>query len=153
MSTSGGKQPGEPQVKSVAVTARLSTIWAPHGGDYEDGCLLGCIAVYTGISLPTFQRSVLPPSSGRWLVYTALQPRRQPSLTERLLPRGQLTTWEMRNKFFWNNSNTTILIALPTCYTACLRTTQSRLQKKPRGFLITLSFSLDPYSAPLCWHI
>jgi hypothetical protein len=31
----------------------------------EDGCLLGCSSMYTGISLPTFQRSVLPPSSGR----------------------------------------------------------------------------------------
>jgi hypothetical protein len=30
---------------------------------YEDGRLLGCSAVYTGVSLPTFQRSVLPPSS------------------------------------------------------------------------------------------
>jgi hypothetical protein len=47
-------------------------IWGPRGGQYEDGCLLGCSAVWTGITLPTFQRSVLPPSSG-------LQPRRQPS--------------------------------------------------------------------------
>jgi hypothetical protein len=34
------------------------------GGEYDDGCLLGCSTVYTGISSPTFQRSVLPPSSG-----------------------------------------------------------------------------------------
>jgi hypothetical protein len=32
---------------------------------FEDGCLLRCSAVWTGMSLPTFQRSVLPPSSGR----------------------------------------------------------------------------------------
>jgi hypothetical protein len=75
-------------------------------GQYEDGCLLGCRAVETGASLPAFQKSLLPPSSGRfWCwrqyrplnrpddggstdlwnvgklipVYTALQPRRQPS--------------------------------------------------------------------------
>jgi hypothetical protein len=37
-----------------------------HGDVYEDGCLLGCCAVYSGRSLPTFQRCLLPPSSGRW---------------------------------------------------------------------------------------
>jgi hypothetical protein len=37
-------------------------------------CHLGCSAVYTGMSLPAFQRSVLPPS-----VYSALQPKRHPS--------------------------------------------------------------------------
>jgi hypothetical protein len=31
----------------------------------EDGCLLGCSAVYSGGSLATFQRYLLPPSSGR----------------------------------------------------------------------------------------
>jgi hypothetical protein len=31
----------------------------------DDGCLLGSSGVYTGMSLPTFQKSVLPPSSGR----------------------------------------------------------------------------------------
>jgi hypothetical protein len=31
----------------------------------EDCCLLGCSTVYSGRSLPTFQRSLLPPSSGR----------------------------------------------------------------------------------------
>jgi hypothetical protein len=30
-----------------------------------DGCLLGCSAVHTGRSLLRFQRSLLPPSSGR----------------------------------------------------------------------------------------
>jgi hypothetical protein len=29
-------------------------IWGFHGGEYGDGCLLGCRAVYTGLSLPTF---------------------------------------------------------------------------------------------------
>jgi hypothetical protein len=38
------------------------SIWGSHGGEYEDGCLLGCSAVYSGRSLPTFQRSLLPPS-------------------------------------------------------------------------------------------
>jgi hypothetical protein len=79
--------------------------WGSHGGEYEDGCLLGCSAMKTGMSLPTFQRSVLLPSSERFPargfihrpddggstdlwnvgklvpVYTALQPRRQPSST------------------------------------------------------------------------
>jgi hypothetical protein len=32
-----------------------------------DGCLLGCCAVSSDRSLPAFQRSLLPPSSGRWL--------------------------------------------------------------------------------------
>jgi hypothetical protein len=31
---------------------------------YKDGCRLGCSTVYSGRSLPTFQRSLLPPSSG-----------------------------------------------------------------------------------------
>jgi hypothetical protein len=26
------------------------------GGGYEDGCLLGCCTLYSGRSLPTFQR-------------------------------------------------------------------------------------------------
>jgi hypothetical protein len=43
----------------------LRRIWGSHGGKYEDGCLLGCSTVYTGISSPTFQRYVLPPPSGR----------------------------------------------------------------------------------------
>jgi hypothetical protein len=38
----------------------------------EDGCLLGCSAVYTGMSLSMFQRSVLPPSSGPWVTHTSL---------------------------------------------------------------------------------
>jgi hypothetical protein len=38
--------------------------WGSHGGENEDGCLLGCSAVWTGVSLQAFQRSLLPPSSG-----------------------------------------------------------------------------------------
>jgi hypothetical protein len=45
---------------------------------FLDGSLLSCSAVWSGRSLPTFQRSLLPPSSGA--DYTALQPARQPSL-------------------------------------------------------------------------
>jgi hypothetical protein len=36
--------------------------WGSHGGDYEDGCLLGCSGVQTDMSLPAFQGSVLPQS-------------------------------------------------------------------------------------------
>jgi hypothetical protein len=39
-------------------------ISGPHSGVYEDGCLLGCCAVYFD-RLPTFQRYLLPPISGR----------------------------------------------------------------------------------------
>jgi hypothetical protein len=39
--------------------------WGFRCGGYEYGCRLGCSVVWTGVSLPTFQRSVLPPSSGR----------------------------------------------------------------------------------------
>jgi hypothetical protein len=74
--------------------------WSSHGGDYEDGCLLGCSGVLTGLCLTTFDGSGPAPTSGRsiinnrpddggstdlWTggkllpVYTALQPRRQPS--------------------------------------------------------------------------
>jgi hypothetical protein len=38
----------------------LSRIWGSHSGEYEDGFLLG-------YSLPTFQRSLLPPASGQWV--------------------------------------------------------------------------------------
>jgi hypothetical protein len=36
-----------------------------HGGEHIDGYLLGCCAVWSGRSLLTFQRYLLPPSSGR----------------------------------------------------------------------------------------
>jgi hypothetical protein len=32
-----------------------SEISGSHGGEYEDGCPLGCCAVLSGKSLPTFQ--------------------------------------------------------------------------------------------------
>jgi hypothetical protein len=32
----------------------------PHGSEYEDGGLQGCYAVWSGISLSTFQRCLLP---------------------------------------------------------------------------------------------
>jgi hypothetical protein len=35
-----------------------------HAGEYEDECLLGCCAVLSGRSLPTFQRCLLPLSLG-----------------------------------------------------------------------------------------
>jgi hypothetical protein len=38
----------------------------------EDGCLLGCSAVQSGRSLPTFQRSLLPPSS--WMTTRRYNP-------------------------------------------------------------------------------
>jgi hypothetical protein len=38
----------------------------------EDGHLLGCTTMWTGISLPVFQRTVLPPSS--ILIETELYP-------------------------------------------------------------------------------
>jgi hypothetical protein len=43
-----------------------SEISGSQGGEYEDGCLMGCCAVKSGRSLPTFQRCLMPPSSGRW---------------------------------------------------------------------------------------
>jgi hypothetical protein len=36
-----------------------------HGGEYEDDSLLGYCAVQSIRSWPTFQRCILPPSSGR----------------------------------------------------------------------------------------
>jgi hypothetical protein len=71
----------------------LSRIWVSHGGECEVGCLLGCNTVSSVRSLPTFQRYLLPPSSGpdyggsKYLPpdYTALQPRRQPSSTRNIV--------------------------------------------------------------------
>jgi hypothetical protein len=31
--------------KQSVLTTKLSRIWGSHGGEYEDGCLLGCSAV------------------------------------------------------------------------------------------------------------
>jgi hypothetical protein len=48
----------------------LSEISGSHGSEYEDDCLLGCCAVKSGRSLPTFQRCLVPLSSGRswWII-------------------------------------------------------------------------------------
>lgn len=35
-----------------------------HEGHFEDTCLLACCGVYSGTSLPTFQKSLVPLSSG-----------------------------------------------------------------------------------------
>jgi hypothetical protein len=53
--------------EAVTLTFRECRIWGSQGGEYEDGCLLGYNAVQSGRSLTTFQRCLLPPSSG-WLV-------------------------------------------------------------------------------------
>jgi hypothetical protein len=42
----------------------------------EDGCLLGCCAVLSGRTLPTFHRCLLPPSS-RWRVLNFYQTTRR----------------------------------------------------------------------------
>jgi hypothetical protein len=47
-----------------AVIFILGEISGSHGGRCEDGCLLGCCAPYSGRCLPTFQRCLLPLSSG-----------------------------------------------------------------------------------------
>jgi hypothetical protein len=39
--------------------------------NFEDGCLLGCSTTLSGRRLPTFQRSLLPPSSGWWVAVTS----------------------------------------------------------------------------------
>jgi hypothetical protein len=40
----------------LGVSIVLSDISGSHGGEYEDDCLLGCCAVWSGRSLLTFQR-------------------------------------------------------------------------------------------------
>jgi hypothetical protein len=115
-------------------TINPCSIWGSHGGEYEDGCLLGCSTVQSGRSLPTFQSSLLPPSSGRWWAigdrpddgdskdfwyvgkrlpdYTALQPRRQPSSQLiYVLPSG----WENIVFIFWSRwSGTHLIKGIPT---------------------------------------
>jgi hypothetical protein len=49
----------------IFVLAAVKT-WSLTYRYYNDGCLLGCSPVYSGRSLPTFQRTLLPPSSGRY---------------------------------------------------------------------------------------
>jgi hypothetical protein len=59
-----------------------SMSWGSDGSEYEDGCLLGCSAVWTCV---TARRPDDGGSTDRWIVgkltpfYTALQHRRQPS--------------------------------------------------------------------------
>jgi hypothetical protein len=48
----------------ITETVRYCEFSGSHGGEYEDGCLLGCCAVKSGRSSPTFQRCLLCPSSG-----------------------------------------------------------------------------------------
>jgi hypothetical protein len=43
------------------------------GCECEDGRLLGCSAVQTGVSLSMFRRSLLPPSSGWWVLGSSHQ--------------------------------------------------------------------------------
>jgi hypothetical protein len=41
-----------------------SEISAAHSGEYEDDSFLGCFNVQSCLSTPTFQKYVVPPSSG-----------------------------------------------------------------------------------------
>jgi hypothetical protein len=91
--TNSTKQSSTPSYSKISPPYYYHEISDSHGGEYEDGRLLGCSAVWLyGISLPAFQRCLLPlrPDDGGskhvWNVgelqpvYTALQPRRRPSL-------------------------------------------------------------------------
>jgi hypothetical protein len=49
----------------------VSKISGSHGGEEEDGCILGWCAMWYGRCLRTLQRRLLPPSSGRWPDYVA----------------------------------------------------------------------------------
>jgi hypothetical protein len=50
--------------KNLPLSCEISS---SHGGEYEAEIILGCTAVFLIGCRPTFQRSVLPPSSGRWV--------------------------------------------------------------------------------------
>jgi hypothetical protein len=57
--------------KIVTMSARLQVLTTD-----EEGCLLGCCAVLSVRSLPTFQRYLLPPSAGRrWRQQVSLKRR------------------------------------------------------------------------------
>jgi hypothetical protein len=43
---------------------KLCEIWVSHGSKYENGCFLGCCAVYSRRNSTVFQRCLLPPSTG-----------------------------------------------------------------------------------------
>jgi hypothetical protein len=47
------------------------------GGEYEAQNLLGWTAVFLTEFRPTFQRYVLPPSSGRWVSLATSQPTKR----------------------------------------------------------------------------
>jgi hypothetical protein len=49
----------------IDVHRKVHEISSSHGGEYADGCLLGCCTASYGTRLPTFQRCFLPPSSRR----------------------------------------------------------------------------------------
>jgi hypothetical protein len=49
----------------------ISDTSGSHGGEYKDGCLLGCCTALSGRNLPTFQKRLLLPSSGRLKVSTS----------------------------------------------------------------------------------
>jgi hypothetical protein len=71
------------------VIPKVCEIWGPHSGQYEDDWLLGRCAVQCGKSLPTFQRSLLPPSTKK-LVSTQ-QPRNQPPSVTGYSPEKKVT--------------------------------------------------------------
>jgi hypothetical protein len=52
----------------------LSEISGSHSNKHEDGSLLGCCAVWSGRSLPTFHKCLLHPTSGRWLITLMIGP-------------------------------------------------------------------------------
>jgi hypothetical protein len=56
------------EILNLVMNGRIVGISASHFAEYEDDSLLVGIyrAVYCRWSKPTFQRCVLPPSSGRW---------------------------------------------------------------------------------------
>jgi hypothetical protein len=56
-----------------------------NGGEYEDGCLLGYCFMWFGRSLPKFQRCLLLPSSGRWVLISLMM--EAASNVGKLLPR------------------------------------------------------------------
>jgi hypothetical protein len=55
--------------KDQWIKCTTSEIWGSYGDEYEDGCLLGCSIVLSGRYWPTFQRNLLPPSSGWWFIF------------------------------------------------------------------------------------
>jgi hypothetical protein len=52
--------------KSENTVANLLELIPHKQANSKEDCILGYCAVWSGRSLPTFQRCLLPPSSGRW---------------------------------------------------------------------------------------